>query len=75
MPAPKMEVRQFVSDSNNTYLIYRYKDDANNNYEYQVYQLVQGKESARYLGAPERIPGRESDLNTREMCDWIFKYK
>ncbi len=66
-----MEIRQFES-GNKTYIFHRYKDDKNKNYEYQVYQLVNSITAAKNLGAPERIPGRESKLNSREMCDWVF---
>lgn len=65
MPTPKLFVRQYQDKNGNTYMIYRYWDNHNNNYEYQVYQLVQAKQIARNLDSPELN-------NTREMCDWVW---
>lgn len=73
MPKSNLQIRQFQSTNNKTFIFYQYKDDKNNNFEYQVYELVEGAKAARELGAPDNIPNRESKLNTREMCDWIFK--
>lgn len=75
MPSPKLQVRQFTSDTNKTYIFYRYWDNNNKNFEYQVYELVQSRNAARDLGAPDQHSGRISELNTREMCDWVFKNK
>jgi hypothetical protein len=73
MPKTKLEIRQFTSSSNNTYLFYRYWDDKNKNWEYQVYELVQSMGAARDLGAPDKSDLRKTNLNTREMCDWVFE--
>jgi hypothetical protein len=73
MPNPKLQVRQFTSNGGKTFLFYRYWDDKNNNWEYQVYELVQSMQAARDLGAPDKLPSRPSNLNTREMCDWVFE--
>lgn len=66
----KLEIRQFKL--NKTYLFCRYWDDKNNNWEYQVYELVKSKSAARELGAPD-FSDSGSELNTRKMCDWVFE--
>jgi hypothetical protein len=73
MAKAKLEVFQIESESGKTYLIYRYFDDKNNNYEYQTYQLVQSKKVARDLGVSDTKEDRESKLNAREMCNEIIK--
>lgn len=73
MAKAKLEVYQIESESGKTYIIYRYFDDKNNNYEYQTYQLVQSKTAARDLGISDTREGRKSKLNAREMCDEIIK--
>jgi len=73
MAKVKLEVFQRTSESGNTYLIYRFFDDKNNNYEYQTYKLVQSKTVARDLGISDTKEGRKSPLNAREMCDEIIK--
>ena len=73
MAKAKLEVYQIDSKIGKTYLIYRYFDDKNNNYEYQTYQLVQSKKVARDLGISDTKEGRKSTLNAREMCDEIIK--
>ena len=69
----KMQVFQQQSESGNTYLIFRYYDDLNNNYEYQIYKLVQSKAVARDFGVTETKNGRHTPLNTREMCDEMIR--
>ncbi|MBP6756504.1 MAG: hypothetical protein KA210_10170 [Bacteroidia bacterium] len=69
----KLEIFQETTESGNTYLIYRYFDDKNNNYEYQTYKLVQSKNVARNFGISDTVDGRNSSLNTREMCNQIIK--
>jgi hypothetical protein len=73
MAKAKLEVYQIDSESGKTYIIYRYFDDKNNNYEYQTYQLVQSKTVARDLGISDTKEGRKSILNAREMCNEIIK--
>lgn len=72
MANPKLEVYQ-ISSKKNTYLIYRYYDDKNNNFEYQTYKLVQSKSVAREFGIKDNISGRKSKLNAREMCDKLIE--
>jgi hypothetical protein len=72
MAKPKLQIYQIESEQNNTYLIYRYFDDKNNNYEYQTYKLVQSKTVARDLGISDIKKGRKSSLNAREMCNKII---
>jgi hypothetical protein len=72
MAKAKLEVYQVESESGKTYLIYRYFDDKNNNFEYQTYQLVQSKTVARDLGISDKKEGRNTALNAREMCDEII---
>ncbi len=74
MPTKNLEIRQF-DKGKSTYLFFRYKDDKNKNYEYQVYKLMAAEKAARDLGAPESISGRKSRLNTREKCAWVFAKK
>ena len=73
MPTPKLFVRQYKAKDKKVYIIYRYKDDKNKNYEYQIYELVESRNAAQNLGAPKRQVGRKSELNTREMCDWVWE--
>lgn len=68
----KLQVIQANSESNQTYLIYRYYDDANNNYEYQTYKLVKSSKTAKDFGISNTKEGRKSKLNSREMCDLMF---
>ncbi len=72
MANPKLEVYQITSDKN-TYLIHRYFDDKNNNFEYQIYKLVQSKNVAREFGIKDNVAGRNSKLNAREMCDKLIE--
>lgn len=73
MTNPKLEIFQESTQSGNTYLIYRYFDDKNNNYEYQTYKLVQSKSVARDFGISDTKDGRKNPFNSREMCDLIFE--
>lgn len=75
MAKPRLEVYQ-ISSEKNTYLVHRYFDDKNDNFEYQIYKLVQSKSVAREFGIKDLVPGRKSKLNAREMCDkLITKFK
>ena len=69
----KMEIYQQTSNSGNTYIIYRYYDDKNNNYEYQTYKLVQSKSVARDFEISDRRTERKTSLNSREMCNELIK--
>jgi hypothetical protein len=73
MANPKLEIFQETSLSGNTYLIYRYFDDKNDDYEYQTYKLVQSKSVARDFGISDKIDGRKSTLNSREMCNLLIE--
>jgi hypothetical protein len=73
MGSPKLQVYQLESKTGNTYLVYRYFDDKNNNYEYQTYKLVQSKEVARDFGILDTKEGRKTPLNAREMCDLLIR--
>lgn len=73
MANPKLEIFQETSPSGNTYLIYKYFDDKNNNYEYQTYKLVQSKSVALDFGISDTKEGRESALNSREMCNLLIE--
>jgi len=72
MAVPKLFTKQFKTDDA-TYMVFRYRDDGNNNYEYQVYKLVDASNVAGQLGAPSTKPNRKSNLNTREMWDWVWE--
>ena len=65
MPTPKLFTRQYRDENGRTYIFYRYWDNHNKNYEYQVYELVEAKDVARHLGSPELN-------NSRQMCDWVW---
>lgn len=71
MPTPKFFVRQYKSADDKTYMVYRYWDDHNKNYEYQVYELVIAKEVARKLGAAD-LNENNVEQNSRRMCDWVW---
>lgn len=71
MPTPKLFVRQFQSADGKTYVFHRYIDDHNQNYEYQVYELVIAKQVARKLGAPDTNQNN-TEQNSRQMCDWVW---
>ena len=72
MAKPKLEVYQ-ISSKKNTYLIYRYKDDKNKNFEYQIYKLVKSIPVAKEFGIKDNKPGRKTKLNAREMCNELIK--
>jgi hypothetical protein len=72
MAKPKLEIFQARTDKGETYLIHRYFDDSNNNYEYQIYKLVQAKKVAREFGIRDNKTGRKEKLTTREMCDKLI---
>ena len=69
----KYEVYQTTSKSNKTYIIHRYYDDKNANYEYQIYELVNSMAAAKECGISDIKEGRVATLNTREVCDLLIK--
>lgn len=69
----KYEVYQTTSKSNKTYIIHRYYDDKNANYEYQIYELVNSMAAAKECGITDIKEGRDAKLNTREVCDLLIK--
>ena len=71
MPTPKLFVKQYRALDGKVYIFHRYIDDHNNNHEYQVYELVMSKPAARNLGASDTNE-QNIDLNSREMCDWVW---
>jgi hypothetical protein len=73
MPTPKLFVRQYKSPDGKVYMFHRYWDNHNNNYEYQVYELVVAKKVARKLGAPDIPEGLDAQQNSRRMCDWVWE--
>ncbi len=73
MAKPKLEIYHATTEKGVTYLIHRYVDDANNNYEYQIYKLVQAKNVAREFGIKDTKAGRKEKLTTREMCDKLIE--
>lgn len=75
MPTPKLEVRHYKSAKGQVFMVYRYYDDKNKNFEYQVYELVQTKKAMRLLGIEEFKKGRKEPLNAREMGDDLFEKK
>jgi hypothetical protein len=71
MKKSKLEIYTVKSENNN-YIIHRYFDDANKNYEYQIYRLVNSTEVAREFGIQEFTEGRITKLSSREMCDKLI---
>ncbi len=72
MAKPKLEVYQ-IESAKNTYIVHRYKDDKNKNYEYQIYKLVESKAVTREFGISDSLPNRKNKLNSREMCDKMIE--
>lgn len=72
MPTPKLFIKQVKTKDGKVYIFHRYRDDHNNNYEYQVYELVIAKKAARELGAPD-INDNNTEQNSRQMCDWVWE--
>ena len=68
-----MELYQVKSKTGKTYIIFRFFDVHNNNFEYPIYKLVKSKPVAREFDIPDKIEGRKSELNTREMCDKLIQ--
>ncbi|MDK2771263.1 MAG: hypothetical protein KYX68_03390 [Flavobacterium sp.] len=68
-----MEVFQLKSEKGNTYIVFRFFDDKNKNYEYKTYKLVKSINVAREFGILDKIPNRKTKLNTREMCDRLIE--
>lgn len=52
MKRTKLEIYSIDSEES-SYIIHRYWDNANKNYEYQIHKLVQSKEVAREFGIPD----------------------
>ncbi len=65
MPTPKLFTKQYKDQNGRTYIFFRYWDNHNNNYEYQVYELKEAKGITRNLGSPELS-------NSRQMCNWVW---
>lgn len=68
-----MEIFQTKSEKGNNYIIFRFFDDKNNNYEYKTYKLVKSINVAREFGISEKKLNRKTKLNTREMCDKLIE--
>lgn len=68
-----MEIFQIKSKSGSKYIIFRFYDNHNKNYEYEIYKAVKSKDAARAFGVPDNIDGRESNLNSREMCNRLIE--
>ncbi len=69
---PKLQVRQFKKGKN-IYLVYRYSDDKNKNFEYQTYKLIEHTEMLDDFNIYSRKEGRKSNLNSRERCDILWE--
>ena len=72
MSKKQFEVYQIKSDTGNLYIIYRFYDAKNKNYKYEIYKSVKSRAVAMEFNIPKSIEGRESELNTREMCDELI---
>lgn len=69
----KLKVTQITSKKGNTFLVYGYWDDKNNNYEYQIYKLVEIKDVAREFDITDKVSNRSTILNSREMCEKMLE--
>lgn len=65
---PKIEIIQAISPTGDIYLIHSHKDK-NPLPSFEIYKMVKNcREVAREFGIDEIKNGRDSELNTREMC-------
>lgn len=74
---PRSEMRT-VSDGNSNYIVMRFWDDKNKNYEYHVYAEVVAKEAARDIAQHLDVQLLSSDThNVRQLWDtlWNEKFK
>ncbi len=70
---PKIEIIQAVSPAGDIYLIHSHADQ-NPFPSFEIYKMVKNcREVAREFGVLENKPGRDSELNTREMCAEMVK--
>lgn len=73
--APRSEMRT-ISDGSSNYIVIRFWDDKNNNWEYHVYAEVVAKEAARDVAAFHGIQIPSSDThNVRQLWDILWKEK
>jgi hypothetical protein len=73
--SPRSEMRTMTDGSCN-YIIIRFWDDKNNNWEYHVYAEVVAKEAARDVAAHYNIQLPSSDThNVRQLWDLLWKEK
>ena len=75
--APRSEMRT-VTDGNHNYIVMRFQDDKNKNWEYHVYAEVVAKEAARDIALHLGLELPSSDThNVRQLWDiiWDKKFK
>lgn len=73
---PRSEIRTVKDGSGHNYIVMRFWDDKNNNWEYHVYAEVIAKEAARDVAEHFEInlPSSETH-NVRELWDIIWNAK
>ena len=72
---PRSEMRT-VRDGNSNYIVMRFWDDKNTNWEYHVYAEVVAKEAARDVASHFNIELPSSDThNVRQLWDIIWEAK
>ena len=70
---PRSEMRTVRDGLGHNYIVMRFWDDANNNWEYHVYSEVVAKEAARDVAASFGIELPSSDNhNVRQLWDKIW---
>lgn len=73
--SPRSEIKT-VSDGSSNYIVMRFWDDKNNNYEYHVYAEVVAKEAARDIAAHYDVQLPSSDThNVRQLWDKLWDEK
>lgn len=71
----RSEFKSIKSSNGHNYLVMRFRDDKNKNWEYHVYAEVIASEVADEFGISKRKKSRISDLNTRERFDILWNKK
>ena len=71
----RSEFKSIKSPNGHNYLVMRFKDDKNKNWEYHVYAEVIASDVAQEFSIVKKREGRKSELNTRERLDILWNKK
>jgi hypothetical protein len=73
---PRSEIRTLRDANDHNYMVFRFWDNKNNNWEYHVYAEVVAKEAARDIAAHLNmtLPSSETH-NVRQLWDFIWEEK